>query len=90
MPSDGCSGFSSPTSFRDGFDRNSLPVPEIVGGYKVYVAVGKSVEKAVSLFHWTFRRFKGREICILHVHQPSPFIPTLCELIYLLKIYILF
>ncbi|XP_071687792.1 U-box domain-containing protein 33-like [Rutidosis leptorrhynchoides] len=79
MTREGCSGFSPnpPASFGNEFDRRSLPVPEIIGGDKVYVAVGKSVEKAVSLFHWTFRRFTGGEICILHVHQPSPLIPTL-------------
>ncbi|KVI11961.1 hypothetical protein Ccrd_009623 [Cynara cardunculus var. scolymus] len=77
MVTDGYSGFSPPAIFRDGFDRNSLPVPDTVGTDKVYVAVGKSLEKAVSLFHWTFRRFRGQEICILHVHQPSPLIPTL-------------
>lgn len=77
MVTDGCSGFSPPAFFRDGFDRTSLPVPDTVGTDKVYVAVGKSLEKAVSLFHWTFRRFRGQEICILHVHQPSPLIPTL-------------
>ncbi|XP_076934284.1 U-box domain-containing protein 33-like [Bidens hawaiensis] len=71
------SGFSSPATFRDGFRRNSPPASEIGGGDKVFVAVGKSVEKAVSLFHWTFRRFRDQEICILHVHQPSPLIPTL-------------
>ncbi|KAI7755368.1 hypothetical protein M8C21_004308, partial [Ambrosia artemisiifolia] len=67
-------------SHPSGFDRNIIPVPEIIGNNdddKVYVAVGKSVEKAVSLFHWTFRRFKDKEICILYVHQPSPLIPTL-------------
>ncbi|KAK1434872.1 hypothetical protein QVD17_00626 [Tagetes erecta] len=77
MATDGRSGFSPPASFRDGFDRNCVPVPEIGGGDKVYVAVGKTVEKAVPLFHWAFRRFRNREICILHVHQPSPLIPTL-------------
>ncbi|KAI3786992.1 hypothetical protein L1987_41125 [Smallanthus sonchifolius] len=77
MATDGCSGFSPPASFRDGFHRTSLSAPDIFGDDKVYVAVGKSVEKAVSLFHWTFRRFRDREICILHVHQPSPLIPTL-------------
>ncbi|KAI3514150.1 hypothetical protein L1887_12469 [Cichorium endivia] len=77
MAADGCSGFSPTASSRDGFDRTRLPMADVVGVDKVYVAVGKSVEKAVSLFHWTFRRFRGREICILHVHQPSPLIPTL-------------
>ncbi|KAJ0083498.1 hypothetical protein Patl1_30903 [Pistacia atlantica] len=34
--------------------------------------------KGVSLLHWSFKRFgSGREFCILHVHQPSPLIPTL-------------
>lgn len=58
-------------------------LPEIVeeegGGEKVYVALGKCVEKGLSLLHWTLQRFgSSREICILHVHQPSPVIPTLC------------
>ncbi|XP_051134514.1 U-box domain-containing protein 33-like [Andrographis paniculata] len=43
----------------------------------VYVAVGKSVEKAVTLLRWTFTAFPGQEICLLHVHRPSPLIPTL-------------
>ncbi|KAJ9189151.1 hypothetical protein P3X46_000481 [Hevea brasiliensis] len=86
------SGLSSPDVFRIGFDRTvSSQLPDIVeegggvsvsgggggGGDKVYVAVGKSVEKTVGLLHWCFKRFGGREICILHVHQPSPLIPTL-------------
>ncbi|KAK9279071.1 hypothetical protein L1049_012746 [Liquidambar formosana] len=77
------SQFSSPAKFRHGFEPTSRAVtsqmPEIVeeGGDAVHVAVGKSVEKAVALLHWTFGRFENREICILHVHQPSPVIPTL-------------
>lgn len=56
--------------------------PEIVeeeggGEDKVYVAVGKNWEKATSLLQWTFQQFGGGEICILHIHQPSPVIPTL-------------
>ena len=47
------------------------------GGEKVYVAVGKSVAKAGALLQWCFRTFVGSEICILHVHKPSPLIPTL-------------
>ena len=46
---------------------------------KVFVAVGKSVEKAVNLLRWTLKRFGGKDICLLHVHQPSPLIPTLCK-----------
>ncbi|XP_047982359.1 U-box domain-containing protein 33-like isoform X3 [Salvia hispanica] len=43
----------------------------------VYVAVGKSVEKTAALLQWTFSMFPGREICLIHVHRPSPLIPTL-------------
>lgn len=46
---------------------------------KVYVAVGKSAQKTVSLLQWTFRNFQSSDICLVHVHQPSPFIPTLCN-----------
>ncbi|XP_031287508.1 U-box domain-containing protein 33-like isoform X2 [Pistacia vera] len=60
---------------------SSCQLPEIVeedSNEKVYVAVGKGVERGVSLLHWSFKRFgSGREFCILHVHQPSPLIPTL-------------
>lgn len=41
------------------------------------MAVGKSAEKARDLILWSLRRFAGAEICIFHVHQPSPSIPTL-------------
>ncbi|CAN1282882.1 U-box domain-containing protein 33 [Linum perenne] len=44
---------------------------------KVYVAVGKSVEKSASLLQWSFNFFSGHRICLLHVHRPSPLIPTL-------------
>lgn len=76
------SGFSSPASFRLGFDRTSpTQLPEIVedDGNKVHVAVGKSVEKAMSLLNWTFTHFEGKEVCILHVYQPSQLIPTHCK-----------
>ncbi|CDP09046.1 unnamed protein product [Coffea canephora] len=78
------SGFSPPATFRAGFARRSESMAttqssEIVeeGGEKVYVAVGKSVAKAGALLQWCFRTFVGSEICILHVHKPSPLIPTL-------------
>ncbi|CAI9770511.1 unnamed protein product [Fraxinus pennsylvanica] len=76
-------GFSPPASFRLGLDRSSHPVdsqlPEIAeeSGCAVHVAVGKSVKKTVALLDWTFRTFGSKEICILHVHRPSPLIPTL-------------
>ncbi|XP_062084945.1 U-box domain-containing protein 33-like [Humulus lupulus] len=73
------SGFSSPASFRLGFDRGiTSQLPDIVedDGNKVFVAVGKSVEKALGLLNWTLRRFEGKHVCILHVYQPAHFIPT--------------
>ncbi|XP_010253186.1 PREDICTED: U-box domain-containing protein 33-like isoform X2 [Nelumbo nucifera] len=53
--------------------------PEIAvdGADIVHVAVGNSIEKTIALLYWTFRRFKNLYICLLHIHQPSPTIPTL-------------
>lgn len=71
------SGSSPAGDFCHGFDRTmSSQLPE-GGGGAVHVAVGKSVEKAVALLQWSFNTFQGHEICILHVHRPSPLIPTL-------------
>ncbi|PON36720.1 Tyrosine-protein kinase [Parasponia andersonii] len=84
------SGFSSPASFQLGFDRGaSSQLPEIVeddANKVVHVAVGKSVEKAISLLNWTFRRFEGKGVCILHVYRPSQLIPTHCESLLLGKL----
>ncbi|XP_052195806.1 U-box domain-containing protein 33-like [Diospyros lotus] len=77
---DSFSGFSPPASLRGGLERTATSqLPEIVeeGGDRIYVAVGRSVGKATALLRWTFRQFEGREICIVHVHRPSPLIPTL-------------
>lgn len=81
------SGFSSMASFRRGFYRTSqISTPqssEVVEeeeqqqGSKVFVAVGKSVEKGVALVQWACKTFGNSEICILHVLEPSPYIPTL-------------
>lgn len=77
------SGVFPPVTFRGGFGRRSRKAPynppEIMeeDGGKVFVAVGKSVDKAFSLLQWTLRTFVNSEVCILHVHQPSPLIPTL-------------
>ncbi|KAL6657274.1 hypothetical protein ACP70R_005054 [Stipagrostis hirtigluma subsp. patula] len=43
----------------------------------VHVAVGRSPEKTLGLLRWTLRRFGCGRIALLHVHQPSPLIPTL-------------
>jgi hypothetical protein len=45
----------------------------------VHVAVGRSPEKTLGLLRWTLRRFQCGRIALLHVHQPSPLIPTLRE-----------
>ncbi|CAL0329139.1 unnamed protein product [Lupinus luteus] len=44
---------------------------------KVHVAVGKSVQKATTLLQWCLSQFKNTHICLIHVYQPSPLIPTL-------------
>ncbi|KAJ6777813.1 hypothetical protein OIU74_001731 [Salix koriyanagi] len=44
---------------------------------RVYVALGNSIEKAVSLLKWVFESLGTRQICFLHVYRPSPLIPTL-------------
>uniref|UniRef100_A0A2P2LV02 RING-type E3 ubiquitin transferase n=1 Tax=Rhizophora mucronata TaxID=61149 RepID=A0A2P2LV02_RHIMU len=79
------SRFPSPEGFQAGFGLTVVSqLPDIAeegtsnsSGEKVYVAVGKSMDKAASLLHWVFRSFIGREVCLLHVHQPSTLIPTL-------------
>jgi len=55
-----------------------LPMPR-----KVHVAVGKSIDKAVTLLQWALNHFQNAEIVILHVYQPSLTIPTLCKLVFL-------
>ncbi|XP_011042691.1 PREDICTED: U-box domain-containing protein 33-like [Populus euphratica] len=53
-----------------------LDIVEEVSNERVYVAVGNSLEKALSLLNWVFNNFGTRQICLLHVHRPSPLIPT--------------
>ncbi|XVF46519.1 hypothetical protein PTKIN_Ptkin03bG0033500 [Pterospermum kingtungense] len=79
----------SEVNFRPQVDRPASTqfgeIAEETGGFgtgekekdTVFVAVGKSVAKAVVLLNWTLRRFGGTDICLLHVHQPSTQIPTL-------------
>lgn len=43
----------------------------------VYVAVGRSEVKTFTLLQWTLCTFRNSQLCLVHVHQPSPFIPTL-------------
>ncbi|EEC66449.1 hypothetical protein OsI_32495 [Oryza sativa Indica Group] len=44
---------------------------------RVHVAVGRSPEKTLGLLRWAFRRFACTQVVLVHVHQPSPLIPTL-------------
>ncbi|CAM0907403.1 unnamed protein product [Alopecurus aequalis] len=43
----------------------------------LHVAVGRSPEKTLQLLRWAFRRFACARVALVHVHQPSQFIPTL-------------
>ncbi|CAA0811887.1 U-box domain-containing protein 33 [Striga hermonthica] len=52
------------------------PAAEVGGGDAVHVAVGRSLEKTMALLQWTCSVFPGREVVLLHVYRPSPFIPT--------------
>ncbi|VAH41524.1 unnamed protein product [Triticum turgidum subsp. durum] len=46
-------------------------------GALLHVAVGRSPEKTLPLLRWAFRRFACARVALVHVHQPSPVIPTL-------------
>lgn len=46
-------------------------------GALLHVAVGRSPEKTLPLLRWAFRRFGCGRVALVHVHQPSPVIPTL-------------
>ncbi|XP_016435981.1 U-box domain-containing protein 33 isoform X2 [Nicotiana tabacum] len=82
--SNSLSGFSSMATYRRGFYRTSQIITpqtrEIVEEQnepKVYIAVGKSVNKNVALVQWACKTFGNSEICIFYVLEPSPYIPTL-------------
>ena len=42
---------------------------------KIYVAVGKDVEKNKSVLLWALQHSGGKRICLIHVHQPAKMIP---------------
>lgn len=48
----------------------------------VYVAVGKNAEKTQQLLHWTVKNFSGKEICLLHIHQPHS-LNSFCEFLFI-------
>ncbi|XP_062173012.1 U-box domain-containing protein 33-like isoform X2 [Alnus glutinosa] len=78
LAGDGFYGFSSLGIHRAVSSRSGMHhIVEEAGNDKLHVAVGKSVERTVALLQWAFKQFGCREICILHVHQPSHVIPTL-------------
>ncbi|XP_062177131.1 CDPK-related kinase 6-like [Alnus glutinosa] len=41
----------------------------------VYVAVGKEVKECRLILLWALQNSSGKQICILHVHQPAQLIP---------------
>ncbi|KAL4585081.1 hypothetical protein LXL04_009695 [Taraxacum kok-saghyz] len=51
------------------------PPPREVEEDKIYVAVGKDLKESQSTLLWALRNSGGRQICILHVHQPAEKIP---------------
>ncbi|OMP00407.1 hypothetical protein COLO4_12716 [Corchorus olitorius] len=51
------------------------PVARIIEE-KIYVAVGKEVEKYKSVLFWALQNSGGKGICIIHVHQPAKMIPV--------------
>ncbi|KAL1323826.1 hypothetical protein HN51_034058 [Arachis hypogaea] len=65
------------TSSRVEFHALATPPEAAAEEDKVHVAVGKSVGKGATLLQWAFSNFTNPHILLLHVHQPSPFIPTL-------------
>uniref|UniRef100_A0A0D9W1U8 RING-type E3 ubiquitin transferase n=1 Tax=Leersia perrieri TaxID=77586 RepID=A0A0D9W1U8_9ORYZ len=71
----------SPVSTMDLFlhsnSNSTWPLPNAAADALVYVAVGRSPEKTLGLLRWAFRRFGCGHVALLHVHQPSPLIPTL-------------
>ncbi|XP_021281280.1 U-box domain-containing protein 33 isoform X2 [Herrania umbratica] len=42
---------------------------------KIYVAVGKDVERNKSVLFWALQNSGGKRICILHVHEKAKMIP---------------
>ncbi|CAJ1977032.1 unnamed protein product [Sphenostylis stenocarpa] len=36
----------------------------------VYVAVGRNAEKTQQLLHWAVNNLSGKNVCLLHIHQP--------------------
>ncbi|KAK4431478.1 U-box domain-containing protein 32 [Sesamum alatum] len=43
----------------------------------IYVAVGRNVKEGKSLLTWAVENFDGRNICLVHVHQPANFVSLL-------------
>ncbi|KAL0400736.1 UNVERIFIED_CONTAM: U-box domain-containing protein 32 [Sesamum latifolium] len=43
----------------------------------IYVAVGRNVKEGKSLLTWAVENFDGRNICLVHVHQPTNLVSLL-------------
>ncbi|KAF7139642.1 hypothetical protein RHSIM_Rhsim07G0014600 [Rhododendron simsii] len=52
----------------------SPPRPVQVDEEKMYIAVGKDIKENTSVLIWALRNAGGRQICILHVHEPAQWI----------------
>ncbi|KAF7137996.1 hypothetical protein RHSIM_Rhsim07G0014500 [Rhododendron simsii] len=52
----------------------SPPRPVQVAEEKMYIAVGKDIKESTSVLNWALRNAGGRQICILHVHEPAQWI----------------
>ncbi|KAG5538373.1 hypothetical protein RHGRI_019075 [Rhododendron griersonianum] len=52
----------------------SPPRPVQVVEEKMYIAVGEDIKENTSVLIWALRNAGGRQICILHVHEPAQWI----------------
>ncbi|KAK7343695.1 hypothetical protein VNO77_12645 [Canavalia gladiata] len=59
-------------SIEEGFAVSEERVEGVEDTDTVYVAVGKNMEKSQQLLHWVAKNFSGKNICLLHIHQPDP------------------
>ncbi|KAG0447612.1 hypothetical protein HPP92_028241 [Vanilla planifolia] len=64
------------TSTAVGFQPSPEDSEVVSSSETLHVAVGRSPEKTLRLLEWTFLRFRSREVVLVHIHRPSPAIPT--------------
>ncbi|KAK7857967.1 u-box domain-containing protein 33 [Quercus suber] len=59
-----------------GHENSEDPVTSVVIEEMIYVAVGTDVKDCKSILLWALRNFRGKRICIVHVHRPARWIPN--------------